>query len=306
MDDTDRIAEIRRFNRAFARWLRLFNEHYSKTEFSPAESRLFYELSAAGHASAVDLARAMGVDPAYMSRMVQKLVSLGLVAVTPGTVDRRRSQLALTRDGDQVFAQQNLAADDSIAKLIEPLSETERGELVSAMQTILRILEREDEGGAIVLRPHRIGDIAHVVARQAVVYAEEFGWNGTYEGLAAEIAGKFLQDFDPATEGCWIAERSGRVIGSVFIVDAGNGVAQLRLLYVERETRGLGVGKLLVDQVIAFARDKGYRKIRLWTQSDLVAARKVYAAAGFKLVESKPHHSFGKDLIGEYWELELG
>lgn len=306
MDDTERIAEIRRFNRAFARWLRLFNEHYSKTEFSPAESRLFYELSAAGHASAVDLSRAMGVDPAYMSRMVQKLVSLGLVAVTPGTADRRRSQLALTREGDQVFARQNGAADDSIAKLIEPLSETERGELVSAMQTILRILEREDEGGAIVLRPHRIGDIAHVVARQAVVYAEEFGWNGTYEGLAAEIAGKFLQDFDPATEGCWIAERSGRVIGSVFVVGAGNGVAQLRLLYVEREARGLGVGKLLVDQVVAFARDKGYRKIRLWTQSDLVAARKVYAGAGFKLVESKPHHSFGKDLVGEYWELELG
>lgn len=305
MDDTERIAEIRRFNRAFARWLRLFNEHYSKTEFSPAESRLFYELSAAGHASAVDLARAMGVDPAYMSRMVQKLVSLGLVAVTPGTADRRRSQLALTREGDQVFARQNGAADDSIAKLIEPLSETERGELVSAMQTILRILEREDEGGAIVLRPHRIGDIAHVVARQAVVYAEEFGWNGTYEGLAAEIAGKFLQDFDPATEGCWIAERSGRVIGSVFVVGAGNGVAQLRLLYVEREARGLGVGKLLVDQVVAFARDKGYRKIRLWTQSDLVAARRIYAGAGFKLVESKPHHSFGKDLIGEYWELEL-
>lgn len=306
MDDTDRIAEIRRFNRAFARWLRLFNEHYSKTEFSPAESRLFYELSAAGHASAVDLARAMGVDPAYMSRMVQKLVSLGLVAVTPGTADRRRSQLALTRDGDRVFAQQNFAADDSIAKLIEPLSETERGELVSAMQTILRILEREDEGGAIVLRPHRIGEIAHVVARQAVVYAEEFGWNGTYEGLAAEIAGKFLQDFDPATEGCWIAERSGRVIGSVFVVDAGNGVAQLRLLYVERAARGLGVGKLLVDQVVGFARDKGYRKIRLWTQSDLVAARKIYAGAGFRLVESKPHHSFGKDLVGEYWELELG
>src|SRR5688572_9255648 len=136
MDDTDRIAEIRRFNRAFARWLRLFNEHYSKTEFSPAESRLFYELSAAGHASAVDLARAMGVDPAYMSRMVQKLASLGLVAVTPGTADRRRTQLALTREGDQVFARQNGAADDSIAKLIEPLSETERGELVSAMRTI--------------------------------------------------------------------------------------------------------------------------------------------------------------------------
>lgn len=190
-------------------------------------------------------------------------------------------------------------------KLIAPLTETERGELVSAMQTVLRILDRDDQGSAIILRPHRIGDIAHIVARQSIVYAEEFGWNGTYEGLAAEIGGKFLQEFDPAMEGCWIAERAGRVIGSVFVVDAGNGVAQLRLLYVEKEARGLGVGRMLVDQVVHFARDKGYRKVRLWTQSDLVAARKIYAGAGFTLVESKPHHSFGRDLIGEYWELPL-
>ncbi len=305
MDDSDRIAEIRRFNRAFARWLQLFNDHYSKTEFSPAESRMLYELDAAKQASAADLARAMGVDPAYMSRMVQKLAAQGLLAVTQGTTDRRRSELALTPEGDAVFARQNTLADETIARLISPLGETERGELVSAMQTILRILEREDDGAAIVLRPPRVGDIAHVVARQAVIYAEEFGWNGTYEGLAAEIAGKFLQDFDPAVEGAWIAERSGRIIGSVFVVDAGKGVAQLRLLYVEREARGLRVGRLLVDQVIAFARDKGYRKVRLWTQSDLVAARKLYAAAGFSLVESKPHHSFGRDLTGEYWELSL-
>lgn len=304
MDD-NRITEIRRFNRAFARWLRLFNEHYSKTDFSPAESRLFYELAEAGHASAVDLARAMGVDPAYMSRMVQRLVSLGLIAVTPGTADRRRSQLALTSDGDRTFATLDAAADRSVADLIAPLDESERGELVSAMQTILRILDRDDAAAAIVLRPHRVGDIAHVVARQAVLYTEEFGWNGTYEGLAAEIAGRFLQDFDPEMESCWIAERAGRIIGSVFVVDAGKGVAQLRLLYVERAARGLGVGRLLVDQVVSFARDRGYRKVRLWTQSDLVAARKLYASAGFTLVESKPHHSFGMDLVGEYWELPL-
>jgi DNA-binding MarR family transcriptional regulator/GNAT superfamily N-acetyltransferase len=304
MDD-DRIAEIRSFNRGFARWLRLFNEHYSRTAFSPAESRLIYELAGAEHASSVDLARAMGVDPAYMSRMVQKLVSQGLVAVTPGTADRRRSQLALTADGDRTFTELDAAADRAVADLIAPLTETERRELVSAMQTISRLLDGDEQSAAIVLRPHRIGDISHVVARQAVVYAEEFGWNGTYEGLAAEIAGKFLQDFDPLTEGCWIAERSGRIIGSVFLVDAGGGVAQLRLLYVEREARGLGVGRLLVDQVVRFARDRGYRKIRLWTQSDLAAARKVYAAAGFTLIESKPHHSFGKDLVGEYWELTL-
>jgi GNAT superfamily N-acetyltransferase len=225
--------------------------------------------------------------------------------VSPGVSDRRRNRLALTADGDRAAADVEVAADSAIAELIAPLSNTERGELVSAMQTITRILERDDDTASIILRPHRIGDISYVVARQAILYAEEFGWDGSYEGLAAEIGGKFLQDFDPAAEGCWIAERNGRIIGSVFVVDAGNGVAQLRLLYVEREARGLGVGRLLVDQVVRFARDKRYRKVRLWTQADLVAARNIYAAAGFVLVESKPHHSFGKDLVGEYWELAL-
>lgn len=301
----DRIAEIRRFNRAFARWLGLFDEHYSRTDYSPAESRLLYELAVAGHSNAAELARAMGVDPAYLSRMLRKFVADGLVAITPSATDKRRNELALTADGDRTFAGLDAAADRAIADLIGPLDDSQRRELVAAMQTISRLLDGDEQASAIVLRPHRVGDVAHVVARQAVVYAEEFGWNGTYEGLAAEIAGKFLQDFDPSTEGCWIAERSGRIIGSVFVVDAGNGVAQLRLLYVEREARGLGVGRMLVDQVVAFARDRGYRKIRLWTQSDLVAARRVYAAAGFTLVESKPHHSFGKDLVGEYWELQL-
>jgi len=304
MDETQ-IAEIRRFNRAFARWLGLFDEHYSKTERSPAESRLFYELSEAGHSSGADLARAMGVDPAYLSRMLQKLVAEGLVSVSPGVADRRRSQLALTSDGDKAAAKVEAAADRAIADLIAPLSLTERRELVSAMQTIARILDGGDQAASIVLRPHHIGDVAHVVARQSRLYADEFGWDGSYEALAAEIGGKFLEAFDPATDSCWIAERDGRVIGSVFVVDAGQGVAQLRLLYVEPEARGLGVGKLLVDQVVRFAREKRYGKVRLWTQASLVAARKLYAAAGFVLTESKPHHSFGKDLVGEYWELKL-
>ena len=304
MDET-RIAEIRRFNRAFARWLGLFDEHYSKTDYSPAESRLFYELSEAGHTNSAALARAMGVDPAYLSRMVHKLVGAGLVAIAPSGTDKRSNQLALTTDGDGAAANVEAAADLAIADLIAPLSESERRELVSAMQVIARILDSEDGAASIILRPHRIGDVAHVVARQARLYAEEFGWDGSYEALAAEIGGQFLQEFDPATESCWIAERDGRVIGSVFVVDAAQGVAQLRLLYVEPEVRGLGVGKLLVDQVVRFARDKRYGKIRLWTQASLVAARKLYGAAGFTLTESKPHHSFGKDLVGEYWELKL-
>lgn len=303
--DTDHVAHIRRFNRSFARWLGLFDEHYSRTQYSPAESRLFYELAAAGHSSAAELARAMGVDPAYLSRMLHKFVAAGLVAITPSAIDRRRNELALTADGEKTFTTLDAAADRSVADLIAPLGEDERRELVSAMQTISRLLDGDADAGAIVIRPHRIGEVSHVIARQALVYAEEFGWDGTYEGLAAEIAGKFLQDYDPATEGCWIAERSGRIIGSVFVVDAGQGTAQLRLLYVERSARGLGVGRQLVDQVVGFARDRGYRKVRLWTQADLVAARRVYAAAGFTLVESRPHHSFGQDLVGEYWELPL-
>jgi DNA-binding MarR family transcriptional regulator/GNAT superfamily N-acetyltransferase len=301
----DRIAQIRQFNRAFSRWLGLFDEHYSQTGYSPAESRLLYELDAAGHSNSATLARAMGVDPAYMSRMVYKLVAAGLIASSPGTQDKRRSELALTADGDRAFGELDAAADRAIADLIAPLTEMEKRKLVSAMQTIGRILDGDDGTASIVLRPHRVGDIAHVVGRQAQLYTEEFGWDGSYEGLAAEIGGKFLQEFDPATDACWIAERDGRIVGSVFVVDAGNGTAQLRLLYVEPETRGLGVGKLLVEQVIRFARDKRYRKIRLWTQSELLAARKLYAAAGFTLVESKPHRSFGRDLIGEYWELPL-
>lgn len=303
--DEMRIAEIRHFNRAFARWLGLFDEHYSKTGYSPAESRLFYELSQAGHSNGADLARAMGVDPAYLSRMLRRFVADGLVAVMPNARDGRSNQLALTSDGDNAAADVEAAADHAVAELIAPLTETERRELVSAMRTIGRILDGEDASTSIVLRPHHIGDVAHVVARQARLYADEFGWDGSYEALAAEIGGQFLQEFNPATEGCWIAERDGRVIGSVFVVDAGQGVAQLRLLYVEPEVRGLGVGKLLVDQVVRFARDKRYGKIRLWTQTSLVAARKLYAAAGFTLTESKPHHSFGKDLVGEYWELKL-
>lgn len=299
-----RIAEIRRFNRAFSRWLGLFDEHYSRTEFTPAESRMFYELSEARQATSAELARAMGVDPAYLSRMLQKFVAAGLVSVAPSPTDRRSNLLGLTPEGELAVEWIDAAADSAISELIAPLSETQKHELVSSMQTIARLIEG-DKSGAIVLRPHHVGDVAHVVARQSRIYADEYGWDGSYEALAAEIGGKFLQDFDPATDGCWIAERDGKVIGSVFVVDAGQGVAQLRLLYVEPEARGLGVGKLLVEQVIRFARDRRYDRIRLWTQANLLGARKLYAAAGFVLTESRPHHSFGKDLVGEYWELKL-
>lgn len=304
MED-DRVPAIRRFTRAFANWLGLFDEHYSETGFSPAEARLLHELSVAGQSNAATLARAMGVDPAYLSRMLQRFAVAGLVVATPSAKDRRRNELALTPEGKAALARVDAAADRAIGAQVGELGDAQKSELVSAMQTVERLLGVGEGGGAIVLRPHRIGDVAHVVARQSILYAEEYGWDGSYEGLAAEIGGRFLQEFDPATDACWIAERDGRIVGSVFVGDAGNGTAQLRLLYVEPEARGLGVGRLLVDQVVRFARDRRYRKIRLWTQAELVAARRLIAAAGFALVESKPHRSFGVDLVGEYWELPL-
>ena len=157
----------------------------------------------------------------------------------------------------------------------------------------------------ILIRPPRTGEIALVASRQAQVYTSEFGWDASYEGLAAEIAGKFAQSHNPDREACWIAEWRGDLAGSIFVVDAGKDVAQLRLLYVEPKARGLGIGRSLVEQVVRFSRDKGYKKIRLWTQESLASARRIYANAGFRLTESKPHRSFGKDLVGEYWELEL-
>jgi DNA-binding MarR family transcriptional regulator/ribosomal protein S18 acetylase RimI-like enzyme len=304
MDDT-LIDDTRAFNRFYTRVIGVLDEHLTESPFSLAEARVLYEIAARGHTTGSELAKALGLDRAYLTRILQGFVARELVTYSPIPSDRRQNAIALTEDGDRAFGELRTGAEAAVARLLAPLAPTDRRRLADAMWTIRTLLGDELPAAPVLVRPPRIGEIALVASRQAQVYTEEFGWDGSYEGLAAEIAGKFAQSHDPEREACWIAEWRGDVAGSIFVVDAGKGVAQLRLLYVEPKARGLGIGTLLVDQVVRFARDRGYRKIRLWTQESLVAARRIYAAAGFKLTESKPHRSFGKDLVGEYWELTL-
>lgn len=299
------IDETRAFNRFYTRVIGVLDEHLTESPFSLAEARVLYEVAARGHTTGSELARALGLDRAYLTRILQGFSAKDLVSYAPNPNDRRGNFIALTREGDEAYARLREKAELSVGAMLAPLSPTDRRRLADAMWTIRTLLGDDLPAAPVVIRPPRLGEIALVASRQAQVYASEFGWDASYEGLAAEIAGKFAQGHDPEREACWIAEWRGDVAGSIFVVDAGKGVAQLRLLYVEPGARGLGIGKSLVEQVVSFSRAKGYKKIRLWTQESLTAARKLYAAAGFRLTESKPHRSFGKDLVGEYWELVL-
>lgn len=299
------IDDARAFNRFYTRVIGVLDEHLAESPLSLAEARVLYEVAARGHTTGSELAKALGLDRAYLTRILQGFSTKDLVSYSPNPNDRRGNFIALTREGDKAYADLREKAEMSVAGMLAPLSPADRRRLADAMWTIRTLLGDDLPASPVLIRPPRLGEIALVVSRQSEVYAGEFGWDATYEGLAAEIAGKFAQAHDPEREACWIAEWRGDVAGSIFVVDAGKGVAQLRLLYVEPKARGLGIGRSLVDQVVRFSRDKGYKKIRLWTQESLTAARRIYAALGFKLIESRPHRSFGKDLVGEYWELVL-
>src|SRR5918999_3905497 len=234
----------------------------------------------------------------------------GLVERVRSTMDARRNHLQLTPKGRSTFAELNTRATDAVAGVLAPLPDSQRRQLLESMRTIESLLGRRltsELQSPFVLRPHRPGDMGWVVHRQAVLYAQEYGWDETYEALISRIVADFIDRFDPKRERCWIAERGGETVGSVFLIKhpERTGVAQLRLLYVERSARGLGIGRRLVHECTQFARQTGYRTITLWTNSVLVSARKIYEAEGYKLVREEPHHSFGHDLVGQTWELEL-
>ena len=208
--------------------------------------------------------------------------------------------------GEKAFAKLNAASQHGIGALLHSLSSPAQDRLLHSMQTIESLLGATPEhGAAYLLRPHQPGDIGWVVHRHGVLYAQEYGWDERFEALVAEIVAKFIQNFDPKRERCWIAEKEGENVGAVFLVKKSKSVAQLRLLLVEPKARGLGIGKRLVDECIRFARDAGYRRVRLWTQSNLLAARRIYDRGGFRVMASEPHHSFGFDLVSETWELRL-
>jgi DNA-binding MarR family transcriptional regulator/N-acetylglutamate synthase-like GNAT family acetyltransferase len=300
------VEAVRAFNRFYTHYLGLLDERHLGSDLSLTAVRLLYELAhdPRESSSASEIARGFGLDTGYVSRLVESLDRKGLIAKAKTPDDARRTTLRLSAAGRRAVARFEATTREHLATLLHPLSREERRELVGAMKLAQRLLGGADVS-TVDLRPPRPGDLGHVIERQAALYAEEYGWDWTYEGLIAGICAGFVEHFDAAHERCWIADRDGIAVGSVFVVRKSATVAQLRLLYVEPSARGLGIGRRLVEACIAFARAAGYRKMMLWTNDVLVSARRIYEAAGFVLVEEERHHSFGKDLVGQNWSLRL-
>jgi DNA-binding MarR family transcriptional regulator/GNAT superfamily N-acetyltransferase len=302
----DQIAAVRAFNRFYTRKLGVLDQHLGNSPFSLSEARVLYELAHRDDLAAKQIGIELGLDPGYLSRIVQSFDEKGLITRTPLPADRRQYQLSLTAKGRQTFAKLSLGSQNEVAAMLARLSAGDATRLTQAMATIEAVLEqRQSQSATVVLRSHRVGDMGWVISKQAAAYAADYNWDISYEALVAEICAQFIKTYDAAREHCWIAEVGGEPVGSVFLVKATDEIAKLRLLQVEKKARGLGVGRALVEQCLQGARERGYSRMTLWTQSILVAARGIYKAAGFELVATKPHHSFGQDLVGETWERDL-
>jgi DNA-binding MarR family transcriptional regulator/N-acetylglutamate synthase-like GNAT family acetyltransferase len=302
----DHIEAFRAFNRFYTRQLGLLEEGLLKSEFSLTEVRVLYELAHREALTATDLARDLALDAGYLSRILKKFERRDLIDRRRSDSDGRRTILSLNRAGRRAFEPLNRASHKQASALLAELPPPDQDRLLAAMGTIRRLLgESAKLKVPYVLRPPRPGDPGWIVHRQGLLYWREYGWDETFEALVAEIVGTFFKSFDPKREQCWIAEREGEIVGSVFLARQDDDIARLRLLYVEPGARGLGIGGRLVDECIAFARTAGYRTLSLWTNDVLAAARHIYQSRGFELVREEPHHSFGKDLVGQYWDLAL-
>jgi DNA-binding MarR family transcriptional regulator/N-acetylglutamate synthase-like GNAT family acetyltransferase len=304
----DRIAAVRRFNRLYTRQIGVLRETLLQSPYSPTEARAIFELAQREGLTATELGRMLGLDTGYLSRVLGRLEQQGLLARGRSEDDGRQRLLHLTARGHEAFGLLDSRSCEEVAALLDDLSEIDQQRLLAAIRTIEDVLEQGTGfkfAEPYVLRPPEPGDLGWVVHRHGVLYAQEYGWDEQFEALVAQIAADFVRTFDPKRERCWIAELQGTVVGSVFLVQAGEATAKLRLLLVEPAARGLGVGTRLVQECVRFARRSGYQRITLWTQSVLVQARQIYQRAGFELVSQAPHHSFGHDLVEETWELRL-
>jgi DNA-binding MarR family transcriptional regulator/GNAT superfamily N-acetyltransferase len=312
------IDVIRSFNRRYTRQLGLLDRGLLGSEFTLTEARVLYELANGEDSTATRIAGELGLDLGYMSRLIKKFARRRYIKRTRSPVDARQSRLQLTGRGRAVFDPLDRAARQQIAKMIAPLATEQRSLLLSAMQSVQRLLEagpvesRREQSrpeqslrAPYAIRPLKVGDIGWITHRQGILYSREYGWDATYEALVAEILAGFVKNYDSTSERAWVAERDGGIIGSVFLVRASADVAKLRLLYVEPAARGLGAGRRLVQECIDFARIKRYKTLTLWTNDVLVSARRIYQAAGFQLTKEERHHSFGKDLVGQTWDLAL-
>lgn len=310
---SDEIASFRRFNRLYRRFIGTLQEGLLDTPYSLSEARVLYELATCPRPLAKEITQELGIDAGYLSRILSKLQEHGLVKRAASLEDGRLVHLTLTKEGRAAFRTLNARSDRQARGILGALAPASRHELIRSMRAIEEILaaQTKTEGEAnpapFSLRAHRPGDMGWVVHREGALYAQEYGWDERFEALAARVVADFIEHFDPTCERCWIAERDGEHLGHIFLVKHPEleGVAKLRLLLVEPSARGMGVGHALVGECVRFAREAGYRKITLWTQSILTAAHRIYRQAGFRLVDEKPHNSFGKDLVAQTWELDL-
>jgi DNA-binding MarR family transcriptional regulator/N-acetylglutamate synthase-like GNAT family acetyltransferase len=308
-DLDQRIGAVRRFNRFYTRLIGVLQEGYLESPFSLTEVRVLYELAQREETTASELGKELGLDAGYLSRILRDFERRGLIGKKPSEADGRRSLLRLTERGWEAFAPLDERSRDDIGKMLGSLSEAEQDRLVEAMRTIERLLgappAHATSKAPYLLRTHQPGDMGWVIHRHGVLYAQEYGWDEQFEAVVAGIVAEFVQHYDPKRERCWIAERDGQVVGSVFLVKQSEEVAKLRLLLVEPAARGLGIGSRLVQECVRFARQAGYARITLWTNDVLHAALHIYEEAGFRIVQEEMHHSFGQDLVGQTWELTL-
>jgi DNA-binding MarR family transcriptional regulator/N-acetylglutamate synthase-like GNAT family acetyltransferase len=300
------IDDVRGFNRFYTRVLGLLRPDLAGSAFGLTEARVLFELAHRDDAAVSDLRSDLDLDAGYLSRILSGFTSAGFVAREKSAADGRRQVVRLTDDGRRAFDELDRLQAGAIATMLAPLDEAQRAELVTSMGRIRRTLGDEPRWRGLVLRPPAPGDLGWVVERHGYRYAEEYGWGTSFEALVARIVADFAERDDTKREAAWIAELDGERVGCVFCTAAdASDTAQLRLLIVEPSARGAGVGTRLVDECLRFARRAGYRRIILWTNDVLVAARRIYERAGFRCDRREPHHSFGHDLVGEYWSREL-
>jgi DNA-binding MarR family transcriptional regulator/N-acetylglutamate synthase-like GNAT family acetyltransferase len=306
MDEKETVSAVRSFNRFYTKQIGVLREGLLASPFSLSEVRVLYELAHRDRTTATELARDLGLDAGYLSRILSEFEKRGLIRKAPSEADGRQTLLSLTSKGRKVFGPLEARSNDEVETMLSKLSPEDQARLTGAMSVIERLLGGEDASRVpFVIRTHQPGDLGWIVHRHGALYAREYGLNDNFEALVAEIAAHFLRNFDARRERCWIAERDGERVGCVCLVKETEEVAKLRVLLVEPKARGLGVGHRLVAECVRFARQAGYRKIVLWTSDALVAARRVYEKAGFRLVDQKRHNMFGPDWAGQTWELGL-
>lgn len=300
------VDDVRGFNRFYTRVLGLLRHRLAGSSFGLTEARVLFELADRGDVAVSELRNALDLDAGYLSRILSGFSASGLVTREQSAADGRRQMVRLTPEGRLAFAELDRLQAGAIDSLLAPLDDAAREELVTSMGRIRRVLGGQQRRSGLVLRPPEPGDLGWVIERHGYRYAAEYGWDIEFEALVARIVADFADRRDARREAAWIAELDGERVGCVFCTAAESAnTAQLRLLLVEPAARGAGVGTRLVDECLRFARRSGYTRITLWTNDVLVAARRVYERAGFVRDRREPHHSFGRDLVGEYWSRAL-